>query len=114
MGVRGGRLEIWLLGILLALGIAQMTLLIGSAAYQTFRWESQIRVAEGQVHALKRQVAVLSKGVTAMQNSAYLRELARCFGFVGAADRILVDPQHASAFRRRICRPLPLLGTAGP
>lgn len=91
---RAGRLPLamMLTSLLAALGIVQLTFQLGNTLYRTVTWTQQTRETLAHVQQLERDVRVLQDAQRNASSPAYLRELARCQGFVGAGERNIVSP----------------------
>lgn len=80
-----------LASLLLGLGIVQLAFQLGNTAYRSVTWTRETRETRGRVAGLERDVAVLQEAERSASDPAYLRELARCQGFVGSAEKVVVD-----------------------
>lgn len=76
--------------LLAGLGIVQLSFQLGNLAYRTVIWTGETRAAEARIGALERDVRVLREAAAAAQDPAYLEQLARCQGFVGTEEEIIV------------------------
>lgn len=79
--------------VLAGLGIIQMAFLIGQGAYRAVNWQGEagrIRLENAQ---LRQDIAVLESVRDRAAMPEYLAELARCQGFVGAREQVVVDEQ---------------------
>lgn len=75
---------------LAGLGIVQMTFLLGQGAYRALNWSAEARAIEAENGQLRRDIAVLSAVRDQAATPEYLRDLARCQGFVGAREEVVV------------------------
>jgi cell division protein FtsB len=76
--------------LLAALGIVQLTFQLGNSVYRTVTWSAETRQTQARVETLERDVQILRDAVRASQDPEYLRALARCRGFVGKNERVVV------------------------
>ncbi|WP_051964596.1 septum formation initiator family protein [Deinococcus misasensis] len=97
-----------ILSVLAGLGIIQMTVLIGYSIYRTVEFHQQINELEGRVSLLKQDVADLKNMRQKSYDPEFLRQLARCQGFVGEKEEILVDKNARQDVNEAECR-LPVL-----
>ncbi|GGJ50272.1 hypothetical protein GCM10008938_40240 [Deinococcus roseus] len=97
-----------LLSVLAGLGIIQMTVLIGYSIYRTVEFHQQIRELEARVTLLKQDVADLSNMRQKSFDPEFLRQLARCQGYVGEKEEVFVDQKAVQGVNEAECR-LPVL-----
>ncbi|MEF2278866.1 cell division protein FtsB [Deinococcus sp. YIM 134068] len=76
--------------LLAGLGIVQLTFQLGNLAYRTVTWTGETRDSEARIRALERDVRVLREAAAAAQDPSYLEQLARCQGFVGVEEEVIV------------------------
>ena len=76
--------------LLAALGIVQLTFQLGNSVYRSVTWRQDTRATLARTATLERDVRVLQDAVKANQDPTYLRALARCRGFVGTNERVVV------------------------
>ncbi|KQQ97835.1 cell division protein FtsB [Deinococcus sp. Leaf326] len=81
--------------LLLGLGIVQLAFQLGNTAYRSVTWTRETRETRVRVAALERDVAVLQAAERSAADPAYLQELARCQGFVGKTETVLIAPDAA-------------------
>ena len=93
--------------VLAGLGIVQMTFLIGHALYRNAQWNQEIRSERAAVITLRRDINVLDTVGDRVNDPAYLAELARCQGFVGGREKVVVD-EKAVAPKQGNCEPVQL------
>ncbi|WP_027482103.1 hypothetical protein [Deinococcus pimensis] len=93
--------------VLAGLGIIQMTFLIGQSLYRSYEWTREIRVLRGEVHQLRLDLRTLGDVETRAATPDYLRELARCQGFVGSEEDVVVDERATTAAQGN-CQPVRL------
>ncbi|BDP40687.1 hypothetical protein DAETH_06560 [Deinococcus aetherius] len=79
-----------LASLLAGLGIVQLTFQIGNLGYRSVTWLRETRATQERVAALERDVRVLQEAVAAADDPTYLEQLARCQGFVGAQEDVIV------------------------
>lgn len=97
-----------LLSVLAGLGIIQMTVLIGYSIYRTVEFNQQIQELEARVALLKQDVGDLKNMRQKSFDPEFLRQLARCQGFVGEQEEVLVDNKAMQDVNEAECR-LPVL-----
>lgn len=85
-------LTLMLASLLAGLGIVQLTFQLGNLAYRTALWTRDTHAAEARIQALERDVRVLQEAERGASDPAYLEILARCQGFVGEGEQIVVAP----------------------
>ena len=93
--------------VLAGLGIIQMTFLIGQSLYRSYDWTREIRVLHAEVGQLRQDIRTLSDVESRTTTPEYLRELARCQGFVGEGEQVVVD-ERATAAVQGNCEPVKL------
>lgn len=76
--------------LLAGLGIVQLTFQLGNSVYRSLTWSAETRQTQARVQTLERDVQILQDAVRASQDPEYLRALARCRGFVGKEERVVV------------------------
>ncbi len=79
-----------LASLLAGLGIVQLTFQLGNLGYRSVTWVRETRETQERVEGLERDVRVLKEGVAAAEDPAYLEQLARCQGFVGVEEDVIV------------------------
>lgn len=79
-----------LAALLAGLGIVQLTFQLGNLGYRSVTWLRETRTTQVRIASLERDVRVLSEAVAAADDPAYLEQLARCQGFVGAQENVIV------------------------
>lgn len=85
-------LALMLTSLLAALGIVQLSFQLVNTGYRSFSWSQQRVEIEARVVLLERDIAVLRDARSALNDPQYLRQLARCQGFVGATEQVVVSP----------------------
>lgn len=85
-------LTMMLTSLLAGLGIVQLSFQLINTGYRSLSWTRQTQEARGRVQGLERDVQVLQDAATNANTPGYLRELARCQGFVGKDERVIVSP----------------------
>lgn len=73
-----------------ALGIVQLSFQLGNLAYRTVTWNAETRETRQRIRVLERDVRVLREAEAAALDPAYLEVLARCQGFVGETEDLVV------------------------
>jgi hypothetical protein len=76
--------------VLAGLGIVQLTFQLGNMAYRTLSWQADTRATQARIEGLERDVRVLREAERGAQDPAYLEILARCQGFVGEGEEVVV------------------------
>lgn len=82
-----------LTSLLTALGIVQLTFQLGNLVYRTLTWTGETRQTQEHIRTLERDLRVLREAEQAALDPSYLEILARCQGFVGADEKVIVSPQ---------------------
>lgn len=85
-------LTMMLTSLLAGLGIVQLSFQLINAGYRSVTWTLQTEEAQRRVKGLERDVQVLQDAEANANTPGYLRELARCQGFVGQDERVVVSP----------------------
>ena len=93
--------------VLAGLGIVQMTFLIGHGLYRHFTWTAETRALQQETVQLRRDLVTLQGVYERAVSGEYLAELARCQGFVGEKERVVVDERAAVASEGN-CEPVRL------
>ncbi|GHF50163.1 hypothetical protein HNQ07_002896 [Deinococcus metalli] len=98
-----------LTSLLAALGIVQLSFQLGNTAYRTVTWSRETKDTRARIALLERDLQILRDAKTALNDPAYLRAMARCQGFVGLKETVVVSPD-APAVPGENCQmaPLPL------
>lgn len=86
-------LTMMLASLLVGLGIVQLSFQLINTAYRSVTWSQQTQEVRARIGQLERDVQVLQDAETYTRSPGYLRELARCQGFVGQDERVIVSPQ---------------------
>lgn len=77
--------------LLVGLGIVQLTFQLGNLGYRTFTWTRETHAIQARIERLERDVRVLREAEQAANDPAYLETLARCQGFVGENEQVIVS-----------------------
>ena len=88
--VRRLPLTMMIASLLAALGIVQMSFLLGQSVYRTLTWTQQTGQALGQQAQLQQDVQVLQEAVAKASDPEYMNALARCIGYVGKNEQVVV------------------------
>ena len=88
--VRRLPLTMMIASLLAALGIVQMSFLLGQSVYRTLTWTQQTSQALGQQAQLQQDVRVLQEAVSKASDPEYMNALARCIGYVGKNEQVVV------------------------
>ncbi|CAM3358020.1 cell division protein FtsB [Deinococcus deserti] len=83
-------LSMMLASLLAGLGIVQLTFQLGHTTYRSLTWSQQTRETRERIQALERDVKILQDAQRNATNPDYLREQARCQGFVGTDEQVIV------------------------
>ncbi len=81
-----------LASLLAGLGIVQLSFQLGLMTYRSVTWTQETRAAQMRVQGLERDVQVLQDAERSANDPTYLEQLARCQGFVGAKETVVVSP----------------------
>ncbi|MFC3832819.1 MULTISPECIES: cell division protein FtsB [Deinococcus] len=96
-----------LTSLLAALGIVQLSFQLGNAAFRTVTWTRQTQETNARIAVLETELQILQDARTALNTPEYLRQLARCQGFVGLDETVVVSPT-APAVPGENCQVVPL------
>ncbi|MFB9990726.1 cell division protein FtsB [Deinococcus oregonensis] len=80
-----------LASLLAGLGIVQLSFQLGLMAYRSVTWTQETRATQSRVQGLEQDVKVLQDAERSASDPSYLEQLARCQGFVGAAETVVVS-----------------------
>ncbi|MVN88451.1 cell division protein FtsB [Deinococcus sp. HMF7620] len=84
-------LSMMVASVLAALGIVQLSFQLGHLAYRSVVWSAQTRETLDRVALLEGDVRVLKDAIQAASDPAYLEQLARCEGYVGKTEQVIVS-----------------------
>ena len=84
-------LTLMLASLLAGLGIVQLTFQLGHLVYRTVTWTGETRAVQARIRGLERDVRVLREAEQAAYDPAYLDTLARCEGYVGEDEEVIVS-----------------------
>lgn len=76
--------------LLAGLGTVQLTFLIGNGLYRNYVWQKETVAVKGEIAALQGDVRVLSEVQAHADDPDELRAQARCLGFVGKTEVVVV------------------------
>ncbi|WP_235183285.1 cell division protein FtsB [Deinococcus phoenicis] len=79
-----------LASLLAGLGIVQLTFQLGNLAYRSVTWTRETHATQVRIQGLERDVRVLQEAERGANDPAYLEVLARCQGFVGENEDVVV------------------------
>lgn len=79
-----------LASLLAGLGAVQMTFLIGSGLYRSYTWGREGETVRRELTTLKGDIRVLRETRSHADDPEELRAQARCLGFVGEGERLVV------------------------
>lgn len=85
-----------LASLLLGLSIVQLSFQIGNSVYRSITWQRETRETLKQVRALQRDVKILKDAERMASDPTYLEQLARCQGFVGGHEEVVVATSASS------------------
>ena len=77
--------------LLAALGTVQMTFLIGNGLYRNYIWQQETRSVQLDTLALNTDLRVLNEARAHADDPQELQAQARCLGFVGKSETVIVD-----------------------
>lgn len=80
-----------LASLLAGLGIVQLSFQLGLMAYRSVTWTQETNATQSRVLGLEQDVKVLQDAERAASDPGYLEQLARCQGFVGATETVVVS-----------------------
>ncbi|WP_233218668.1 cell division protein FtsB [Deinococcus arcticus] len=84
-------LSMMVASVLAALGIVQLSFQLGHMLYRSATWSAETRQALVRVAALEEDARVLQDAIRAANDPAYLEQLARCRGYVGKTEKVVVS-----------------------
>ncbi|THF70162.1 cell division protein FtsB [Deinococcus sp. Arct2-2] len=87
-----------LASLLAGLGIVQLSFQLGLIAYRTTTWTQETNATQSRVRGLESDVKVLQDAARSASDPSYLEQLARCQGFVGAKETVVVSPTAAGTY----------------
>lgn len=96
-----------LTSLLAALGIVQLSFQLGNTVFRTITWTRETQEARARIAVLENDLRVLKDARAALNSPAYLKDLARCQGFVGVNETVVVSPD-APAVPGENCQVVPL------
>ncbi|WP_245557890.1 cell division protein FtsB [Deinococcus apachensis] len=85
-------LTLILTSLLAGLGIVQLTFQLGNLGYRTASWTRETHQTQARIRDLERDLRLLRDAEREAQDPAYLEVLARCQGFVGENEEVVVAP----------------------
>ena len=88
--VRRLPLTMMIASLLAALGIVQMSFLVGQSVYRCLNWTQQTGQALEQQAQLQQDVQVLEGAKARASDPEYMNALARCIGYVGKNEEVVV------------------------
>lgn len=77
--------------LLAGLGTVQLTFLIGNGLYRTYIWEQNTRTVKQEIASLTTDLRVLKEAQAHADDPQELQAQARCLGFVGKGETVVVD-----------------------
>ena len=83
-------LSMMLASLLLFLGSVQMVYQLGNNIYRTVVWRQETAQTQARVEKLQGELRILKDAEAAAADPAYLRTLARCYGYVGQGETVVV------------------------
>ena len=83
-------ITLMLASVLAGLGIVQLTFHLGNMAYRTSTWLHDTQATRERIVALENDIRTLRAAEQATSDPAYLEILARCQGFVGETEKVIV------------------------
>lgn len=96
-----------LTSLLAALGIVQLSFQLGNTAFRTATWTRETQETRARIARLETDLRELREAKSALNTPEYLRDLARCQGFVGVKETVVVSPT-APAVPGENCQIVPL------
>ncbi|RTR30925.1 cell division protein FtsB [Deinococcus radiophilus] len=86
--------------LLCAVGAVQTAVHLGTGVYRSMTWTEQTREAEAENDRLRNDIQILKDAKVQLNSPQYLEQLARCWGYVGRDEAVLVaeyDPENVGA-----------------
>ncbi|WP_261664181.1 FtsB family cell division protein [Deinococcus sp. Marseille-Q6407] len=90
--VRLGRIPLMpmALCLLCGLGSVQMLFHMGNGIYRSVTWEQETRQTQAENAHLRQEIQILNDAKAQLNNPEYLEQQARCWGYVGRDEKVLV------------------------
>lgn len=85
-------ITLMLASLLAGLGIVQLSFQLGLMTYRSITWTQETKATQSRVRHLEQDVQVLQDAQRSANDPTYLEQLARCQGFVGANETVVVSP----------------------
>lgn len=79
-----------LTSLLAGLGIVQLTFQLGNSVYRSVTWSRETREIQARVLTLEHDVQILREAEVYTSTPEYMREQARCSGYVGIQEKVVV------------------------
>lgn len=91
-------MSLMLASLLAGLGIVQLTFQLGNMLYRTVTWTQETNATRSRLLELERDVTILKDAERSASDPLYLEQLARCQGFVGAKETVVVATSAPDTF----------------
>ena len=88
--VRRLPLTMMIASVLAALGIVQMSFLLGQSVYRYVTWTQQSTQVQAQKTQLEHDIQILQDAKAKASDPGYLSALARCLGYVGSSEQVVL------------------------
>lgn len=76
--------------LLCGLGIAQTLFHIGSGVQRSVTWRQEAQATQAENDRLRQDIQILNDAKVQLNSPQYLEQLARCWGYVGRDEKVLV------------------------
>lgn len=83
--------------VLCSLGIVQTAYHMGNGVYRSLTWGKETREIQAENAALRRDIDILQEAKVQLNSPEYLQQVARCWGYVGQNEKVLVDGSAAAS-----------------
>lgn len=97
-----------LASLLLGLGIVQLTFQLGNSVYRSVTWQKETVATRARVKALQDDVKILEDAERWASDPTYLEQLARCQGYVGRNETVVVATSASTDPGGESCTPVRL------
>ncbi|GHG03305.1 hypothetical protein GCM10017783_14660 [Deinococcus piscis] len=79
-----------MLSVLCGLGIVQTLVHIGTGVQRSVTWRQEAQATQAENARLRQDIQILNDAKVQLNSPQYLEQLARCWGYVGQGEKVLV------------------------
>lgn len=76
--------------VLCGLGIVQTAVHFGTGVQRSVTWQQEAQATEAENDRLRGDIQILNDAKEQLNSPEYLEQLARCWGYVGRDEKVLV------------------------